>query len=97
MTEQEMIDEKTCEKCLHYRACLINSEYFPESPCCVFDRKSEWTKQTEGEWETGLQTCSYLSGTDAEYCCKCNVCGGFAVDAFAYCPECGAKMKGGYI
>lgn len=51
--------------------------------------------QVEGEWETGLQTCSYLSGTDAEYCCKCNVCGGFAVDAFAYCPNCGAKMKGG--
>ena len=34
---------KACEKCLHYRACLMNSEYVP-SKCSVFEDEEGYCK-----------------------------------------------------
>lgn len=53
-----------------------------------------WRKQSEGEWE-------FVEEEDFIYClCKCSACGKevfFDVDdkRYNFCPNCGAKMKGG--
>lgn len=97
MTKQDQIDEMANDLAKHCPDLVENCCCDSYCVSCIARglHAAGYRKQVVGEWETGLQTCSYLSGTDAEYCCECNVCGGFAVDAFAYCPECGAKMKGG--
>ena len=41
---------KDCKKCLHYPACMINSEYVP-TPCRVYEDKDVYRKQIDGEWE----------------------------------------------
>lgn len=80
--------KKKCEVCLHYGACLLNSEYMP-TPCAMWEDKSDHRKQSEGEWVS----------TDGAFtvCSNCetwsDVLQGTA--NFNFCPNCGAKMKGG--
>ena len=93
MTEQKQ-SEKKCTNCIHYAACMINSEYVP-TPCRVYDDKSNYCKQTEGEW---IAKTSY--GGYGYYCSVCDcVFNGENAEWIAkehhYCPNCGAKMKGG--
>lgn len=87
----------SCKDCIHERVCVIkafpdafeNTEWSKE-PCDHFESKSE------GEWIK--HPCSY----------ECTLCGEeFCVESYAedydpitdydlhYCPNCGAKMKGG--
>ena len=95
MSKEKQIEEMDCEKCLHYFACLVNSEYVP-TPCPAYEDKAGYRKQEEGEWIK--HPCSY----------ECTVCKEeFFVEGYAedydpiadwdlhFCPNCGAKMKGG--
>lgn len=84
--------EIKCEDCLHHFACEVNSEYVP-SPCRAFEDKQGYRKQSEGEWEQ--QPRPYEDEI------MCSVCGANfniidnCTEKFDYCPNCGAKMKGG--
>lgn len=55
---------------------------------CIYD-DGGYRKQSKGEWELGKSGCMYF----------CSFCGYAAhpreVDEWTYCPNCGAKMKGG--
>lgn len=53
-----------------------------------------YRKQSEGEW-TYDYTGEELLGTDAVYQYKCSLCGEHSIVPWRYCPDCGAKMKGG--
>jgi ribosomal protein L37AE/L43A len=44
------------------------------------------SKQSEGEWET-------FPSIGTAY--RCSHCKGLTITRFDYCPNCGAKMKGG--
>ena len=77
-----MSREKTCENCLHHFACKVNNEYVP-TLCRAYEDKAEYRKQSEGEWKNGITGC---------ICC---VCGEQEQRKFKFCPNCGAKMKGG--
>ena len=83
---KERIEEMSCDNCLHDRACLVNSEYVP-TPCCAYEDKAGYRKQSEGEWI--ISSDGYYP-----YCseCKNEPKNGVMTD---FCPNCGAKMKGG--
>lgn len=51
-------------------------------------------KQREGEWLYDWNG-KCLEGTDAPLSHKCLVCNEYSTDPFAFCPNCGAEMKGG--
>lgn len=38
-----------------------------------------------------------LGGTDATYDYKCSLCGEYSVEGTKYCPNCGKKMKSGFV
>ena len=87
-----------CENCLHYRACLVNSEYVP-TPCCAYEDKAGYRKQVEGEWIAKKEMYKAPS-TYHYYCSNCEK--NAIYDTFMdyarktnYCPNCGAHMKGG--
>ena len=45
-SEEKRIEVRSCEDCLHYRACLVNSEYVP-TPCCAYENKQGYRKQSD--------------------------------------------------
>jgi hypothetical protein len=47
MKDEKMIEEK-CENCLHYRACILNSEYVP-TLCRIYEDRTNYRKQSEAE------------------------------------------------
>lgn len=88
-SEEKRIEVRSCEDCLHYRACLVNSEYVP-TPCCAYENKQGYRKQSEGEWiwtESGTE--------DYEQYWLCSCCNNKSYWKSKFCEECGAKMKGG--
>lgn len=90
MNREKQIEEKSCEKCLHYYACLRNSEYYPEKPCFAYEDKAGYRKQSEGEWKTNKIQWQFVG--EYYYCSNCD---GRSFVKHHYCPNCGAKMKGG--
>ena len=56
--------------------------------------KLGYRKQSKGEWVYNPSG-EMLLGTDAPLDYVCSLCGNTATDPFCYCPDCGAKMKGG--
>ena len=100
---KEQIEEMACEECLHYLACRVNSEYVP-TPCRAYENKADYRKQSEGEW------IDLYKGKYANPLYACSVCEKGTllrvegnelgqpqtVQALSpFCPNCGAKMKGG--
>ena len=80
-----------CEKCLHYKACYINSEYEP-SPCRAYKNKDDVVEVVHGEWIE-----SFNFGYWHYDCPFCD--DGYAVKERDetkpnYCQNCGAKMDG---
>ena len=55
----------------------------------------DYRKQGEGEWKADYLSTRCLDGTDAPLYMECSLCGEWATDPFSFCPNCGAKMKGG--
>lgn len=91
MKDEKMIEEK-CENCLHYRACILNSEYVP-TLCRIYEDRTNYRKQSEGEWVRVMnhKECSRC-GYNAPY--KKIKAGYHLQDLANFCPNCGAKMKG---
>jgi hypothetical protein len=86
--KEKQIDEMACGNCLHHFACLVNGEYVP-TPCPAYEEKAN-RKQREGEWiwtENGDE--------DYEQFWICSVCNEKSYIETKFCPDCGAKMKGG--
>ena len=94
MSREKQIEEKSCEKCLHYCACLRNSEYYPEKPCFAYEDKAGYRKQSENTVEViRCKDCKHWKQVNAERhaCYKL----GFEMDYDEYCSYGEAKMKGG--
>lgn len=89
MSREKQIEE-VCETCLHYGACLLNSEYVP-SPCCKYENKENWRKQSEGRWEKRV----FIIFDSEKVGFRCSECNTTWDTETHYCPNCGAKMKGG--
>ena len=79
MSKEKQIEENPCKNCLHYGACLRNSEYLPTSICVAYKDKAEYRKQ---EWisveerlpESGVHCilcCDMkrIDGTHSQYVC----------------------------
>lgn len=52
-----------------------------------------WRKQSEGEWLEQVRVSKEGKPLLRHY--KCNLCGVYLATQANYCPNCGAKMKGG--
>lgn len=104
MRKENKIDKIDCKKCLHYEGCLKRfrqakkngqyelideNEYFSHGgECDMFI--TGYHKQREGEWIDALHEFGFFSP-------RCSVCNRFNKyhEKYDYCPNCGAKMKGG--
>lgn len=100
---KKLTNKERCKKCIHKKVCEYQS-YFINiegiDRCNNYSPKTNKTnkgyiKQSEGEWTISkvgdggkVRTCSncHISQTVNVYKNKV---------MFAYCPYCGAKMKGG--
>lgn len=87
----------TCNDCIHEAICdmpIITDGRKNASNCGKFKNKADFVEVKHGEWiyEPSSDT---LGGTDATYDWICSVCKGTSVDDTKFCPNCGAKMKGG--
>lgn len=92
----------TCKDCIHERACFTYSGGMvrtsamgdkAETKCGLFKNKSDYAEVKHGEW-------IIVNNRDFEQVdAKCSICGYTDVfdetGFYKYCPECGAKMKGG--
>ena len=45
-TMEKQIEEIACDKCLHYGACLFNSEYVP-TPCHKYENNAGYRKASD--------------------------------------------------
>ena len=107
MSKEKQIEEKKCKNCIHYQMCvdtfrkgkqdgdylLIEEEsYFADANGCDFYAdKRFYRKQSEGEWEEKLWIV-FDSELVGYRCSECNTTWDAQTN---YCPNCGAKMKGG--
>lgn len=70
----------------------IRTDY--EVTAAMMYKNRGYRKQIEGEWIYEWSG-DCLDGTDASLDYKCSLCCELATNPFSYCPNCGAKMKGG--
>ena len=98
--DKQAVEEKNCKECLHFEACCKWTD-FPRQigfPICrKFNPVESYRKQREGEWHTVVDN-------KDDIVTECSVCkyyfwfmkkGQLNIDRMPYCPNCGAKMKGG--
>lgn len=86
--------EYDCYKCSHYRVCYKMYQWHIRQTntglyCPSFERKQRY-----GEWIEKYKVVSYLDD-DVEVYYECSCCGCNSPGQSSYCPNCGAKMKGG--
>ena len=101
MSKEKQIEEMACKNCIHYEVCMyVNAqavEYARAENCKLFKNNAGYRKQSEGVWTLAL-------GTYGK--CMCSNCKSEAPIKRAddrsleyiktkFCPNCGAKMKGG--
>lgn len=100
MTEEKQIDEMACDMC----TCILNcNEPYKPIPTCQAYKcakiavKKGYRKQSEGKWIKNIQQTSFLDPPFFDTF-KCSLCG-YEIDISEshhnFCPNCGAKMKGG--
>ena len=96
MNREKQIEEIRCENCIHHFACRLNGEYEP-SPCRAYEDKAGYRKQSEGVWTLALATYGkcMCSNCKSEAPIKRADDGCLEYIKSKYCPNCGAKMKGG--
>ena len=106
---KEQIEERACKNCIHYQMCvdtfrkakqdgdilLIEEEaYFADANGCDFYAdKRIYRKQSEGEWIKQVKVAR--AGVPLLHYYQCSLCGVYIAKQANYCPNCGAKMKGG--
>lgn len=96
----------TCKDCLHFEVCEFNDGLKkwcnPDYLCPHFKNKADYVEVKYGKW---LKTKEPLGWQDVD-CVECSVCheswvidDNFDFDDYSeyykFCPNCGAKMKGG--
>ena len=102
MTEIEQIGEmaEIIAKNSHYRDETWRASDFEWAAHCL--QTAGYRKQTEGEWESVECQCGLFSIYQYFVCSACKQ--DFVIDGWDYddlvaiakfCPNCGAKMKGG--
>lgn len=76
---------KSCTECTIHKPCLMMN-------CATILYHAGYRKQSEGEWIS-----NELGGYEyAFYCSECGWVDGYPFnDRHKFCPNCGAKMKGG--
>lgn len=81
-----------CSKCGRHTECL-----YQEIALGLY--KADYRRQSEGEWIEQIKTTTNAKGMTAYYTINfCSNCGyeiGTIRYRHKYCPNCGAKMKGG--
>ena len=88
---QSVLDEKADEKdTVAYLTFELFIERLREEPTI------EAEPEQEGVWIYAPSGVA-LGGTDATYDYKCSLCGEYSVDNTEYCPNCGKKMKSGFV
>ena len=78
--------EKRCENCDSYRSC----EFWIEASIL---HNTGYRKQSEGEWIKQVKV--RKEGKPLLYYYQCSLCGVYLAEQANFCPNCGAKMKGG--
>ena len=78
--------DETCEECQK-----SYNEKYAKVPCWMRDiaenlYNAGYRKQSEGEWKPIMTMCNRG---------ECAKCGEIGAMRWKYCPNCGAKMKGG--
>ena len=94
MSKEKQIEEMAKVSC---STCLAGGEYcdYEPKPCEAAIKDAEalynegYRKQSEGEWVKSDETTEHYG-----YLYMCSYCGGLNFIG-KYCPNCGAKMKGG--
>lgn len=96
---------RECKQCIHHDACDLNSRLSGNTNSLMYDGDCKLFKEhSEGEWK---QTEEPMGWHDVD-CVECSVCGeswvmndnldfDLIVEYWHYCPNCGAKMKGGAV
>ena len=86
--KEKQIEEMACKNCIHYEVCMyVNAqavECARAENCKLFRDTAGYRKQSEGEW---------IGDWDYE----CSVCHEYHDFKTNFCPNCGAKMKGGEV
>ena len=95
--EKQKIIADICPFYKEYGSCdRCNTETEIDDPPCYFECMANaiidnnYRKQSEGEWVKFR-----LSADDTANRWKCSVCKSEQHEETDYCPNCGAKMKGG--
>ena len=96
MSKEKHIEEMACTMCGNKNICVGEGV----EKCILYpqmrryaDRayREGYRKQSEGEW-------IYMDGDVGYDVCNCSVCGESVTfyddERYAFCPNCGAKMKG---
>ena len=99
---QEMEKSKKCNACVHNAVCQELEEFRDplgwistegEFVCSYYEANCR--KQSEGEWKP-IKQYSERWGVEIINHYHCSVCDNLQyTDSANYCPNCGAKMKGG--
>lgn len=94
MSKEKQIEEMAKDLC-HTETCEIKKSGIPCNHRCkahIYATRAVekgYRKQREGEWKLGKSGCMYF----------CSCCGYAAhpreEEEWNFCPNCGAKMKGG--
>ena len=87
-------NKKGCEDCEFYQFECDDLQYYTKIAEALYN--AGYRRQSEGEWETEELTKADSYLFFSHICSNCNY---FYKDArpfgYDYCPNCGAKMKGG--
>jgi hypothetical protein len=101
MSEEKQIEEMArfvCSSFHGHHDCENCSLY--EERCCVSFCAAKrlynagYRKQSEGEWTERIEPLSWCED-DVDIFYECSCCGTHNFGKSPYCPNCGAKMKGG--
>ncbi|MBO5512697.1 MAG: hypothetical protein J6B24_13275 [Clostridia bacterium] len=82
-------NDRNCRDCGHNSAVR-------ECGCLFYAKRiyeQDYRKQSEGEWLEQVRVSKEGKPLLRHY--KCNLCGVYLATQANYCPNCGAKMKGG--
>ena len=99
MTKEKQIEEMAHSLCCQECGCAeCESDYRCEfSVECEILYNAGYRKQSEGEWRSELIRRCDWKGREQQYFQpnSCSICHNAVATRTPFCPNCGAKMKGG--
>lgn len=91
----------TCKECIYYEVCdrfTAPNETYPEvGGCKVFKPQADYVEVKHGKWISELvERCDWRGRKQKYYQPNsCSLCHKAVLERTNFCPDCGAKMKGG--